>query len=136
MSREDSEAISLESIAAECVALVAGQFGRQLDWSVESLAELDAVCDELLDEGPLGEQLLELWWKLIGAYTGEVLIRVHGGRWITHDTSPGAPAISVLGLTGFPFGMANKVLGGEEFKSLASFGRALPAIAERSTPSG
>lgn len=131
MNRGGSEVISLEAIAAECVTLVSSQFGRSLDWSVESLVELDAVCAELLADGPLGEQRLELWWKLIGAYTGEVLIRAHRGRWVTDDSSTGAPAISVLGVTGFPFAIANKVLAGEEFKSLASFGRALPVIAER-----
>jgi hypothetical protein len=125
----EGETINLEAIAAECVGLVSREFGRTLDWSLESLTELDAVCGDLLADGPLTEQRLDLWWKLIGAYTGEVLIRTHGGRWFTHDSSPGAPALSVLGVTGFPFGVAAKILTGEEFKSLASFGRALPAIA-------
>ncbi|MFC1412908.1 hypothetical protein ACEZCY_28360 [Streptacidiphilus sp. N1-12] len=129
------ESVSLEFIAAECVALVATEFDRHLDWSVESLAELDAVCGELLADGPLGEARLNLWWKLIGAYTGEVVVRVYGGQWITHDSAPGAPAVSVLGLTGFPFGIAHRVLNGEDFKSLASFGRSLPAIAEHSARS-
>ncbi|MEY9841884.1 hypothetical protein [Streptacidiphilus sp. EB103A] len=126
-----SEPISLESIATECVDLVATRFGRHLDWSVESLAELDAVCADLLAEGPLAGQRLDLWWKLIGAYTGEVLVRVHGARWITHDDAPGSYAVSVLGLTGFPFGITQRVLSGEEYKSLASFGRTLPVIAAR-----
>ena len=126
------EPISLASIAGECVALVAAQFGRQLDWSVQSLVELDTVCAELLADGPLGEERLNLWWKLIGAYTGEVLVRAHGGQWITHDSAPGAFAVSVLGVTGFPFATTQRVLNGEQYKSLASFGRTLPAIAERS----
>jgi hypothetical protein len=134
MNRGGSEAISLEPIAAECVKLVSQQFGRSLDWSVESLAELDAVCVDLLADGPLGEKRLDLWWKLIGAYTGEVLIRAYDGEWLNHESSSGAPGISVLGVTGFPFNIANKVLTGEEFKSLASFARALPAIAERQSP--
>ncbi|MFC6023148.1 hypothetical protein ACFP2T_44235 [Plantactinospora solaniradicis] len=48
-----------------------------------------------------------------------------------HETSPGTPAVSVLGVTGFPFGLAARVLDGEPYKSLASFVHVLPAIAER-----
>jgi hypothetical protein len=131
MNDGGSEAVSLESIATECVKLVSHQFDRTLDWSLESLSELDAICAGLLADGPLSNQRLDHWWKLTGAYTGEVLIRAYDGRWITHDSSPGAPAILVLEVTGFPFAIANKVLSGEEFKSFASFGRALPAIAKR-----
>jgi hypothetical protein len=69
------------------------------------------------------------WWKLIGAYTGEVVIRAYGGEWVEHETSPGAPAVSALGVTGFPFGLAARILDGEPYKSLASFARTLPAIA-------
>lgn len=57
----------LQRIAAECVTLVARQFGRHLDWSLASLGELDAVCADLLADDPLNAQRLDLWWKLIGA---------------------------------------------------------------------
>jgi hypothetical protein len=40
--------------------------------------------------------------------------------------------VAVLGLTGFPFALADRVLSGEEFKSLASFARSVPAIAAQS----
>jgi hypothetical protein len=69
----------LHHVATECVTLVSRQFGRQLDWSVASLAELDAVCADLVADGPLIAQRLDLWRQLIGAYTGEVLVRVYGG---------------------------------------------------------
>ncbi|WP_410593972.1 hypothetical protein [Amycolatopsis sp. lyj-23] len=39
---------------------------------------------------PLEGQRFELWWKLIGAYTGEVPGRVHGGQWRTSQQAPGA----------------------------------------------
>lgn len=121
----------LHALADECVDLVSRQFHRRLDWSPESLTTLDEVCAGLLADGPLAEERLDLWWRLIGAYTGEVVIRAHGGEWVAHETSPGAPAVSALGVTGFPFGLAARVLDGEPYKSLASFVRALPAIAER-----
>jgi hypothetical protein len=121
----------LEHIAAECVTLVADEFGRHLDWTLASLDDLDAVCADLLTDGPLHDQRLDLWWKLIGAYTGEVLVRVYGGQWVTHDEAPGSFAVSVNGMAAFPFAVTNKVLSGEPYKSLASFARVLPAIAAR-----
>lgn len=68
--------------------LVARQFGRRPDWSLASLDELDAVCAELLADGPLHAQRLDLW-RLTGACTGEVLVRVYGGQWITREQAPG-----------------------------------------------
>jgi hypothetical protein len=129
MTAPDPDA--LRRIAGECVTLVAADFGRRLDWSLGSLAELDLVCASLLAEGPLEEQRLELWWKIIGAYTGEVVIRAYGGTWISHEQAAGAFAVSALGVTAFPFAVAGRVLSGEPFKSLASFGRAFPAVGER-----
>jgi hypothetical protein len=121
----------LQRIAAECVALVARQFDRHLDWSLASLDDLDAVCAGLLADGPLNAQRLDLWWKLIGAYTGEVLVRVYGGQWVTHEQAPGSFAVSAAGVTAFPFAVADKVLRAEPYKALASFARVLPAIAAR-----
>jgi hypothetical protein len=128
----------LQHIATECVTLVARQFDRQLDWSLASLDELDAVCADLLAEGPLNAQRLDLWWKLIGAYTGEVLVRVYGGQWVTHEQAPGSFAVAVAGMTAFPFAVTDKVLRAEPYKTLASFARVLPAIAARpqAGPSG
>jgi hypothetical protein len=123
---------ALQRIASECVALVAEQHDRRLDWTAESLTDLDEVCAELLAGGPLPTDRLDLWWKLVGAYTGEVLIRTHGGTWINHEKAGGAYAISVRGLTAFPFTTADRVLHAEPFKSLASFVRSMPAIAEHS----
>lgn len=65
---------AMRGIAAECVKLVGEQFGRRLDWSMASLGELDDVCEALLADRPLAGQRPELWWNLVGAYTGEVAI--------------------------------------------------------------
>ena len=118
----------LRDVAAECVTLVAGAYGRELDWSLESLEALDAVCAELVADGPLAGDRLALWRTLAGAYTGEVVVRAYGGSWVTRD---GQVAVRALGITGFPFGTAHRILTGEPFKSLASFARVMPAIAER-----
>lgn len=122
--------VDLRDIARECVGLVAAQFGRELDWSLASLDVLDGVCAELLAGGPLAEQRFDLWWKLIGAYAGEVLVRVYSGQWGTSERMPGAFVVVVRENTANPFGIAERVLSGEPFKSLGSFGRALPAIIE------
>src|SRR5690348_2950432 len=103
----------LRRVAAECVTLADRQFGRHLDWSLASMDELDAVCADLLADGPLDGQRLDLWWKLIGAYSGEVLVRVYGGQWITHEQGPGSHAVSVYGITAFPFAITDKILSGE-----------------------
>jgi hypothetical protein len=129
---DSAEPTALQHVAEECVALVADQYGRRLDWTPDSLADLDEVCALLLADGPLPAQRLDLWWKLIGAYTGEVLIRAYGGIWISHEKAPGAYAVSVQGLTALPFATAHRVLHGEPYKSLASFVRAMPAIVEHS----
>ena len=133
---DTSDVAGLQRIAEECVGLVASEYGRHLDWSLDSLVELDAVCASLLADGPLSEQRLDLWWRLAGAYTGEVLIRTYQGQWTTHEKAPHAPAVLVNGVTAFPFSVTDRVLHGEPFKSLASFGRALPAIIDPSRQRG
>lgn len=119
-------------MAAECVTLVREQFGQDLDWSMASLALLDQVCVSLLAEGPLAGERLELWWQLAGAYTGEVVIRAYRGKWVAAGGTTQAPAIMALGITGFPFATARRVLSGGPGKSLASFARAVPAISSHS----
>lgn len=118
----------LREIAGECVDLVASQFGRTLDWQLDSLDELDAVCRQLLADGPLTGERFDLWWKVIGAYVGEVVIRAYDGEWSEDDRASGAYAVTVDGSTGFPFATTERVLEGEPFKSLASFGRTFPHI--------
>lgn len=129
-----SDFAGLRHIADECVALVSDNFELRLDWSVDSLAVLDGVCESLLADGPLGKDRLDLWWKLVGAYTGEVLVRVYGGEWVTDKEAQGRVAVSVRWMTAFPFNIALRVLEGEPYKSLASFARSVPAIAEHSRP--
>jgi hypothetical protein len=64
----------------------------------------------------------------MGSYTGEVLVRAYRGRWTMPADSAGPPTAAVDGVTAFPFTVAERILGGEAFKSFASFGRALPVV--------
>lgn len=121
----------LREIAGDCVTLVAGTFGRTLDWQLDSLRELDDVCRLLLAAGQLPADRLDLWWKVIGAYVGEVMIGAHDGRWIEHELAAGAYAIEIDGVIGFPFATAQRVLDGEPFKSLAAFGRTFEGLRDR-----
>ena len=113
--------MDLRFVAEQCGSLVADQFSEQLDWSLDSLTVLDDVCSRLLADGPLAEDRLDLWWKLVGAYTGEVLV----ASWSEHS---GTPAVVIKGNTAMPFTIAHRVLTAEPYKSLASFGRVLPAL--------
>ena len=121
----------MQGIATECVTLVARRFRRRLDWSPASLDELDAsalTCWPMARLTPSGRSC---GGKLTGAYAGKVLVRVYGGQWITHEQASGSFAVSVRGMTAFPFAITAKILHAEPYKSLASFGRVLPTVAAR-----
>jgi hypothetical protein len=118
-------------MASQCVELVSDNFNRALNWELESLSELDAVCAELIADGPLSNDRFALWWKLVGTYTGDVLIRACGGQWVEHELAGGAYGVSIEGHTVFPFGFARRVLRGEP-KSLRLLGAAIPAIIAQS----
>src|SRR5262249_43909236 len=134
MTTPDAQA--LHRIAEECVALVATDFERELGWELDGLLALDDVCGELVSAGPLAGERLDLWWRLVGAYAGGVLISMYAGRWIAHEQAAGAFAVDVRGTVAFPFRLAHRVLTAEPYKSLASMARALPVIAERSRQPG
>jgi hypothetical protein len=52
----DVDAAGLREIAEQGVALVHAEFGKGLDWSLESLTVLDEVCTQLLSDGPLQDE--------------------------------------------------------------------------------
>ncbi len=84
--KKDSSSISRDSFAkwaGECVKLVDEKTGVKLDYSLESLKNLDAVVSRLKPEDP-GEfqsELLGAYIVLTGSYLGEVLVRSRGGKW-------------------------------------------------------
>ena len=85
------ESEGIAHIAAECVSLAQSEFGAELDWTVESLALLDDLCARLRAEASFVGDRFDLWWKLVGAYTGEVVVRSYDGRWVEHERAPGEP---------------------------------------------
>ncbi|HMJ11630.1 MAG TPA: tetratricopeptide repeat protein [Polyangiaceae bacterium] len=83
----------IEQIARAVIDSVVGVYSRQmsegpLDLSIESLGALDrylalvAPLEAVLDENPVWARRLAV---LIGAYLGETLRELMGGRWVTED---------------------------------------------------
>jgi len=50
---------------------------------------------------------------------------------LSREQASGSPAVSVRGMTAFPFAITHKILRAEPYKSLASFARVLPPLAAR-----
>ena len=67
MDPEEPDADAMRGAAQECADLVARDHGRTLDWSPASLDVLDAVCADLVADGPLTGERLRLWRLLVGA---------------------------------------------------------------------
>ena len=63
------------------------EFDAVLDYSPESLDEVDAQVEALRDQGYSGEDVAEPLFVL-GCYLGEVMVRRLGGRWVPTLRSP------------------------------------------------
>ena len=76
---------------AEQAVLIAREFNTKLDYSENSLMELEAIVAQLALELPAGgapgDELTEMC-KMWGSYFGEVVRRRFGGDW-SIDTYPG-----------------------------------------------
>ena len=59
-------------------------FGVELDWSVESIREVEKILarlhEAMNDEAP-SDETLQTFAKIFGSYLGEVVRREHGGQW-------------------------------------------------------
>jgi hypothetical protein len=71
---------------------------------------------------------------LFGAYLGEVLVRTYAGEWVIAGGDP-TPSVRVEQIEAHPFATAQRILMGEQFKSFASFGRAIPTVIDHSEAS-
>ncbi|CUS47202.1 MAG: flagellar locus hypothetical protein [Idiomarinaceae bacterium HL-53] len=87
------------------------EFSIELDSSVGSIADIDRLIllvrseyeDSLHDS-----KLIFTVCNMLGAYTGEVFRRFHGGQWVYDDSDPDAPAV-FLSLGEFTFAFAGMV---------------------------
>lgn len=63
------------------------EYEMDLDFSPESLEQLDAQIDGLREEGLTGEEAAEVLF-VFGCYLGEVMVRGLHGRWTATPRSP------------------------------------------------
>jgi hypothetical protein len=85
-----SSVAAMASSYAEQAVLLARDFNATLDYSENSLMELEAILAQLaldLPNGAPAEELTEMC-KMWGSYFGEVVRRRFGGDWSV-DTYPG-----------------------------------------------
>ncbi len=72
------------SLAADLVTMVCEEADIHLDYSPSSLSMVDRIVDGLARENLSAEAVTRLLF-ILGAYTGEVLVRRMGGSWIDFD---------------------------------------------------
>lgn len=104
-------------------------FGEKLDYQKSDLARLDSVIDKAWGEAlPKNIDALVLTF---GAYFGETLRRLRGGRW-DHDDERGYCLHDVGGMaTVYPFEKVSKRFKNSKENSLAVFYRALVKTLEK-----
>jgi hypothetical protein len=87
----------MEQYANEAVKIAREQFGTELDYSEESLQEVEGILDQLAalaaSEKPSNEAIDEMS-KAWGGYFGEVVRKRWGGEWMI-DTYPGGEFLIV-----------------------------------------
>jgi hypothetical protein len=110
-----------EAYAEDTVAFAAKQFKIKLDWSDDSIAQVETILDLMhkhsLKDKPTKEQIFD-FAKGLGSYVGEVYRRNHGASWgmVTMDaeTLPGLKT-EKSGQVFWPWGKANnRIINGEE----------------------
>lgn len=86
-------------IAKHYVERVEGKTGVKLDYSLESLRNLDAVSSRIIqvkDSDKISKEFLFLHMLQTGSYLGETIIRSLNGRWV-EDKNPVGWAIGLNG---------------------------------------
>ncbi|HYO58832.1 hypothetical protein [Archangium sp.] len=81
--------------AGLCVSAALEVEGVELDYSVDSLAKLDGIIENLRQDGVTSDEVAETLFTF-GCYVGEVFVRNAGGRWCSAEGTP------MAGATGFP----------------------------------
>ena len=97
----------MQASATEAKAIMAKEFGIELDDSPASLAEVDkalAVFAAQHLQKALSDEHIFTLCNLFGAYAGEVFKKQIGGEWIFDDSTPEEPFIALRynGIS-FPF---------------------------------
>ncbi len=97
----------MQQSAADAVGYAAEQHQLTLDYSLDSLHQVDQLLSRLHQDQqskPHSSELLFTLCNIIGAYIGEVFIRHVGGQWQNNTADESAPYIAVgFGDKEFPF---------------------------------
>ncbi|HEU4414157.1 MAG TPA: hypothetical protein VFT65_05190 [Candidatus Angelobacter sp.] len=140
METHDSVTAMVDDYATKAVA-IAREFNARLDYSENSLMELEAIVAQLAADlpagGPPSEELTEMC-KMWGCYFGEVVRKRFGGNW-SIETYPGKQfatlTLSVAGNKLFPSMKIHRRLTGGEADNLWTFYKMVKARLE-SLPGG
>ena len=139
METHDSVNAMASAYAAQAVT-IAREFKATLDYSENSLMDLETIVGQLAHDMPGGapsDELTEMC-KLWGSYFGEVVRRRFGGDW-SIETYPGKQfatlTLNVAGTKLFPSMKVHRRLTSGEGDNLWSFYKMVKAKLE-STPGG
>ena len=109
-----------EAYALDMVDYAKDTHGIELDWSNDSVQEIEriaAVLHEEYKKSPPSSEQLEPFYKALGSYVGEVFRRKHGADWgwvsLQGGRFPGLQAKA--GALFWPWGRAmNRIVNGPE----------------------
>lgn len=83
---------NIQSSAEYTVQIAKKELGKTLDYSANSLKDLDALIEHvkkhfsrLIQEGKLSDQIVQRASTSIGAYLGEVIRKHYGGTWVAKN---------------------------------------------------
>ena len=83
--KSDPQVVEIvEAYSLDAVDMAARNFSVTLEWSEESVRQVEQMLGRLHDEMPNAQPPEEMVWtfaKAFGSYVGEVLRRHHGGQW-------------------------------------------------------
>jgi hypothetical protein len=88
----------MKATAQDAVVYAAEEHQVMLDFSLDSLSQVDEILSELFlrqQEKRHSDELLFTLCNVFGAYTGEVFIHHVGGDWYHDESTPDAPYICV-----------------------------------------
>jgi hypothetical protein len=85
----------MEAYSLDAVDYARRTFGIELDFSAESVRQIEQIAAQLYNSRPKGiaklfrkgpsQDTVETFAKMFGAYIGEVYRRNYGGEWFAHE---------------------------------------------------
>jgi len=121
--------------AADIVAAATKANGANLDYTIDSLRQVDAIIESFRSDGVTSDQVAETLFGF-GCYVGEVIVRRGEGKWRAAVETPmaqfaGFPLVVQHGSDGYcnPIGKAFKLLENGPEDSLWYFYQAIVAKA-------